>query len=190
MNLFERLKVPTFLADGFTVSVLTVILVILLLALTYFALRGRGLWYRLGALALFVAAVPTIVLAVNEQLSYGRPLSIEYLETLQESENGLLVYGVKIYAPKTISLWADINGEDRLFSIPWSEPVEKSLEGATNALAAAGGGELRLRKGRTDPSLADDEQAPLEFYPEPWQEAPSKDAPPPQPKVFVPNAVA
>ena len=152
------------------------------------ALRARGLLSKIVAIVTVMVSVPSIVLAVSEQLSYAKPLTIEWFEANVHGD-GLHVYGTTVDPGVDIHLWvASEDGKsNRLFSLPWTQGLNDSLEAAARALAL-GGGELRLKK---DPSKADDEQGPLMFYPEAWPEPPPKDGGPEvQPRVFVPNVVA
>ena len=187
-GLLDTLKVPNVLIDGFTVNTLVIVVVILMFVLGFLALRARGLLSKIVAIVTVMVSVPSIVLAVSEQLSYAKPLTIEWFEANVHGD-GLHVYGTTVDPGVDIHLWvASEDGKsNRLFSLPWTQGLNDSLEAAARALAL-GGGELRLKK---DPSKADDEQGPLMFYPEAWPEPPPKDGGPEvQPRVFVPNVVA
>lgn len=187
MGPFHSLKVPTVMIDGITFSAFSIVILLLVIVLAAFALRGRGLKSKLGAVALAMTILLGLTVAYAEQLSYAKELDLAWLKS--QGEDGVRIYGTYSHAPETIDLWMEIKDEhgeprSRLFFIPWSEALERSLAQADAAITAAGGGELMLR---IEPSLEKEPQ----FYPIPQLAPPPKDEVPQQaPRRFVPSVSA
>ena len=175
-NILEFLKVPNVALFGFDVNALTAVVVAMVLAITAIAVRARGLSCKVGAVALFLAMAPVLFVALAEQLSHPKELSLKWVQ--QQGQKGMRVHSVVIRPPEKIYLWLDINGTPRAFWIPWSKPLERSLR---RALEQWGDGRNGMLRFRFQPSLETEPR----FYMMPWPAPPPKDAPPvPRPYMF------
>ncbi len=168
-DLLAILKVPTIFLGGFTVSALIIALCAALFLLAFYAIQRKGLTAKFITVFVLLFAVPGFFVAMVEQLSRPKELSMQWLQ--QQGEKGISVDSVKVSPPRRIYIMMEQGGESRLYYIPWSKKAEESLKKAIEkrkGREGKGGGDLRLRFER---SLEDEPQ----FYETPWPAPPPKD---------------
>jgi hypothetical protein len=167
-ELLALLKVPTVFFGGFSINSLIVVLLGALFLLAFYAVQRRGLSAKLITVIVILAAVPGFFVAMVEQLSRPKELSMQWLR--EQGEKGISVDSVKVTPPKRIYIMMEQEGESRLYYIPWTKKAEESLRKALEARKGrpGKGGDLRLR---FEESLEKEPQ----FYELPWQAPPPKD---------------
>jgi len=186
MDILTSLKVPTVMVDGLSVNALVLAVLAIVMILAFLAMRGRGFLPKVSAVVLALLVSVPLTVALAEQLSHPKELSLDWVEA--QGEDGLLVHAVKDEGPDRIQLWLDIDGHPRAFFLPWSEELEKSLREAAEAIQGPDGlqGDLRLR---LQNSLKSDPQ----FFGKLWPMPPLKEEDhneAPAPRVFAPKVVA
>jgi hypothetical protein len=127
----------------------------------------RDTWARPAAVALFVAALPTIGLAAIESLGWHRP--IELVWDLEEGDYRVLA--AKLVQDKAIYIYVDdeTRVEPRPLVLPWDNDTANAIQRALDGAPAGSEGEFMMSY---EPSINMSEQ---QFHP-----APQEPAPPPK----------
>ena len=167
-NLLLTLKVPTVMVKGFTINMVAAIAVGIGMRLALLAIRARGFLPKVCALAALPLMGTSVAVAMVEQLSRPKELSIAWFQA--QGTDGVSIHSTIVMPPEKIHVWMDVDGEPRNFYVAWSEQIERSLTEAQKALEGSGGGQLKLR---FEPSL----ETKLQFYPMPWPAPAPKDQP-------------
>lgn len=171
--MLDFLKVPTVLVDGFSINTLVALPIAVVVALAYFAMARRGITTKIAAICLATSTLPAFSVAMIEQLSHSKELSLQWLRT--QGEQGIVIHKAVIRPPVMIELMIEEDDASRLFHVPWSEELEKSLQDAMEQSQDGRKGQMRFRFERSW------EKEP-KFYSMPWPAPPSKDEK--KPKVF------
>jgi len=167
-DMLAHLNTPTVLVGGFSVTMLVGLVMALVFGLAFLAMRGAGLKYKIGAVAIVPVVIATTALALIAQLSHPRELSLSWLRS--QGEKGVAVHSSVVHPPRRIHIWIDVNGEPRAFFVKWSKELEKSLQDARKKSQQGRKGQLRFR---FEPSLENDPR----FYSMPWPAPEPKDVP-------------
>lgn len=164
------LQVDSIEAYGLSVSKLVIVALFSALLLALLAVRGPHLWVRIVTVLILLPAITlSIFVALTDERSHAKPLPMEWLK--QEGE--IKIFEAKERAPKTIDVFIELKGKSRLFTLPWSKELEKSLKRARGErVARQGNGDMMLRH-RFQKSIETED--PPEFYFTPWPAPPSKD---------------
>jgi hypothetical protein len=166
------LKVETIELYGLSVSKLLVGALFSVILLALLAVRGRNyFWVKFAAVLILVPGFAlAMLIALSDQLSHAKPLPLSWLQA--QGEKGIMLVSEPVpRPPKKIELMIELNAESRLFWLPWSEKLEKSLKGArAQRDKHKGRGNMYLK---FQPSIEMEE--PPEFYFLPWPAPPSKD---------------